>query len=431
MCALAGLGWAGWRLRGARVAWWAVLTCGTSLQFWTMARILSPDMLLTGWCGLAIAAWAESRHRNGAWRFWVLSLGFWTLAFWTKATPALIPLAGVAAGVWLTGDQVGRRALRLGWLLPGILLLGSPWYLTMLYRYPELRTFFFQRELAGRLAGRVDGRHGSKFYYVPISLLAWLPWWPCGAWVLWRERVRWFGGTLAGQWHAWRQRLGVEGWIVVVGLLIFSLASSKLPSYTVILAPWAALGLARLIVRPAARSPRPFLLVAGGVAVVLLVGTSVLPPHFESRASVNSTTREVCRFLQAHGASRVDTDRYWAGMEFYLGADVVHYVTRVTDPPLPNLTEEQKARRLRKAHRRERASDPGIAPDRFIEPELWPALPPGASARATASPGGWWLVHFRKQRGSPLAATMHFGDHANPEIIKIGDFFLYHMPGPP
>ncbi len=436
VCALAGLGWAGWRLRGARVAWWAVLICGTSVQFWTMARILTPDMMLTGWCTLAIAAWAEARHRGGVWTLWALSLGCWTLAFWTKATPALLPLAGLAAGVWLTGDQVGKRALRPGLLLPAILLLGSPWYLLMLHRYPELKTFFFQRELAGRLAGRVDGRHGSKFYYVPVSLLGWLPWWPCGAWVLWRERVRRPGGTLGERWRSWRQRFGIEGWIVIVGLLIFSLASSKLPSYTVILAPWAALGLARLIDRPATRFPRPFLLVAGGFAVAVLVGASVLPPRIESRFGVNSTTREVCRFLQAHGARRVDADRYWAGMEFYLGEDVVHSVTRVAPVPTPNLTEEMKARRIRKAHRRERASDPGTAPDRFIEPESWPALPPGAAVKTSDSPGGWWLVHFRKQRASPLAATMGQGDAGpspspRPTTVRIGDFVLYQMPDPP
>ena len=45
--ALAGLGWAAWRLRGERVAWWAVLICGTSVQFWVLGRVLSPDMLLT------------------------------------------------------------------------------------------------------------------------------------------------------------------------------------------------------------------------------------------------------------------------------------------------------------------------------------------------------------------------------------------------
>ena len=78
LMALGGLGWAAYRLRGANVAWWAVLIGGTSVQFWVMGRILSPDMLLTGWCTLAIAAWAEGRHRGGAWSWWGVSLLFWT-----------------------------------------------------------------------------------------------------------------------------------------------------------------------------------------------------------------------------------------------------------------------------------------------------------------------------------------------------------------
>ncbi len=223
--ALTGLGWAAWRLRGERVAWWSVLICGTSVQFWVLARVLSPDMLLTGWCALAIGAWAEGRQRGGAWRWWCVSLAFWTLGWWTKATPALIPLAGLAAGVWITGDRPGRRALRAWLLLPAIILLGSPWYLSMLHRYPELRGFFFGRELAGRMTGKVDGRHGAILYYLPVSLVAWLPWWPLAAWAAYRERA-----LIA--WREWSRRIGVEGWIVMVGLVIFSLAGSKLPTYS-------------------------------------------------------------------------------------------------------------------------------------------------------------------------------------------------------
>ena len=342
----------------------------------------------------------------------------------------LIPLAGLAAGIWLTGDQIGKRALRLSLLLPAILVLGSPWYLSMLHRYPELKTFFFYRELAGRLAGKVDGRHGSKLYYIPVSLAGWLPWWPCGAWLTWRQRARLFAGTTGEMWRMWRQRLGIEGWIVVVGLIILSCAGSKLPSYTVTLAPWVALGLARLIVPKAAMTPAPFLLTAAGTAAFMMVGVLVIPPRVEGRFGVNSTTREVCRFLQTHGARRVDSDRYWAGMEFYLGTDTVHYVTRVTDPPTPNLTEEMKARRMRKAHRRERASDLGESPDRFIEPDQWPALPPRASAQASPTAAGhWWLVHFRRQSGSRLLAFISHGDPT--KTVRIGDFVLYQMPDPP
>ena len=429
-CALAGLGWAGCRLRGARAAWWAVLICGTSPQFWIMARILSPDMMLTGWCALAVGAWAESRRRGGAWGWWVVSLGFWTLGWWTKATPALIPLAGLAAGVWLTGDVPGKRALRPAVLLPAIILLGSPWFLGMLYRYPELETFFFKRELAGRLAGRVDHRHGMMLYYGPVSALAWLPWWPFAAWAVWRERRRFFVGTLREQTRVWSLRVGVEGWIVLVGLLIFSLASSKLPSYTVILAPWAALGLARAVARQTAVSPRPFLRTAAAFAVVVSVAVVTLPARCESRLSANSSVREVCRFLQAHQARRVDSDRYWAGLEWYLGENTVHYVARAADAPVAVLTDAIKARRLINSHHRERAGDDGLFPDRFIDPQLWPALPPRASAESFRPAGGWWLVQFRRQRESPFAAVIPRRDHGK-ETFEIGDFTLYRMPDPP
>lgn len=377
LMALVGLSWAAWRLRGERVAWRAALLCGASVQFWAIGRILSPDMLLTGWCTLAIAAWAESRHRGGAWSWWLVSLSFWTLAWWTKATPALIPLAGLTAGVYLTRDPAGRAALRPWLLLPAIILLGSPWYLSMLHRHPELQHFFFGRELAGRMAGRVDGRHGSPIYYLPVSLAGWLPWWPLAAWTVWRRRATIFSG--------WTRRLGVEGWIVLVGLVIFSAAASKLPTYTLTLAPWAALAFARLT--------RGGVAIAAAFAAVVTVGAFAIPRH-ESALGVNSSTREVGQYLRAHGAAHVVADRYWPGLEFYLGDDIPRYI-------------------VRDDHLQELASDPGLPPDRFADPDAWQPAP------------GEWLVHFRKLRRSRLRDVP-----AGPgePWTRIGDFELLHVP---
>lgn len=376
--ALAGVSWAAWRLRGERAAWHAALLCGASVQFWVLGRILSPDMLLTGWCTLAIAAWAECRHRGGAWRWWLLSLAFWTLAWWTKATPALIPLAGLTAGVYLTRDRAGQAALRPWLLLPAILVLGSPWYLSMLHRHPELQQFFFGRELAGRMAGRVDGRHGSPLYFLPVSLAAWLPWWPLAARAVWRRRATIFSG--------WVQRLGVEGWIVLAGLAIFSAAASKLPTYTLPLAPWVALVFARLIGRR--------VVIAAVFAALVTAGAFVIP-WYESALGVNSSTREVCAYLRAHGARHVAADRYWPGMEFYLGDDAPRYVAR--DKNI-----------------RQRASDPGLPPDRFVDPEAWQPAP------------GEWLVHFRKVRRSRLrAVTPAPGER----WTRLGDFEVLRPPG--
>ncbi len=412
--ALAGLGWATVRLRGPRVAWWAVLVCGTSVQFWALGRILSPDMLMTGWCTLGIAAWAECRHRQGAWAFWGLSLLFWTLAWWTKATPALIPLAGLVIGLWAMGDAPGRRAVRLWLLLPAILLLGSPWYLSMLHTHPELKQFFFGRELAGRMAGSVDGRHGSKFYYVAVSLLGWLPWWPVGAWIWWRQRAvvpTTTGETPSAAPLPWYRRLGLEGWIVATGLVIFSLASSKLPTYTLPLAPWAALLIARPLAGFRQREqpetiPRGLLWPAAGFAAVTIVG-SLLLPRFESRLGVNSSLRDVARFLQAHDARHADFDHYWAGSEFYLGEGATRYVM------LHNRQQE-------------RASDAGLYPRLFIEPDAWRDLTLGDVRAPGERLQERWLVRFSKQKGTPFEALFEAikrsGDRAR--IIRIGDFEL-------
>lgn len=406
LLALTGLGWAAARLRGPAVAWWAVLIGGTSVQFWALGRVLSPDMLLTGWCTLAIAAWTECRHRDGNWGFWGLSLLFWSLAWWTKATPALIPLAGLLLGVWLTADLPGRRALRIWLLFPAILVAGAPWYLSMLHLHPELQHFFFGRELAGRMAGSVDGRHGSKFYYLPVSLVAWLPWWPLSAWIWWRQPR---ADPATAPRPRWYRAIGVEGWIVIVGLIIFSLAGSKLPTYTLPLAPWAALLLARPIAsltEANAARRRRLLLPAAGFALLTL-GGSLAMPGVESRLGVNSSVREVCRFLLAHHVRHADFDHYWAGTEFYLDPATVRYV-------------------IRHDRQQERASDPGLLPGIFVDPDAWLDLtlgdvhPPGEALQER------WLVRFTRQKDTPFLTffdtLQRSADRA--KIIRIGNFEL-------
>ena len=436
--ALAGLGWTAFRLRGATIAWWAMLICGTSVQFWVLARVLSPDMLLTGCCTLAIAAWAEGRHQGGAWAWWVVSLVCWSLAWWVKATAALVPLAGLATGVWLTRDLAGRRALRPFLLLAAILALGAPWYLSMLKLHPELHGFFFGRELAGRVAGKVDGRHGNVLYYLPVSLAGWLPWWPLAAWQSWQRRKLSLPPAAERAKRAWTARLGMEGWIAFTGLLIFSCIGSKLSTYTLTLAPWAACWMARAIVAdPAAiprggRFPARFLLPAAAFALVALVCVGVLPRRYASGLGVNSSLREVYRLLQRQGATRVDLDHYWPSAEFYLGTQTVHYLYDLDGPPpgADDLPKGNGPAMIERLH--ERASDPGVAPHRFVDSEAWPSLPPDGMATDTAQPGGWWFVRFHVRPKPRFEALLTNPSLARRpvKVARIGDFDVYHMPDP-
>ena len=445
--ALAGLGWTAYRLHGAAVAWGSVLICATSLQFWIMGHILSPDMLLTGWCTLAVAAWAECRHRGGSWTIWMVSLACWTLAWWTKATAALVPLAGLAVGVEMGRDLAGRRALKPLLLLSAILLLGSPWYLSMLMRYPELRKFFFGRELAGRLAGRVDGRHGPIFYYLPVCLAGWLPWWPVAAWKCWQMRQLPPAGSIYRNKN-WFLRPGVEGWIVLVGLLIFSLIGAKLPTYTLTLAPWAALVMARKLAALPPRATNHFagtlLIPAGAFALVALICLAVLPRRYESRLGVNSSLRSVCQLLRKQHATRVDVDHYWPSTEFYLGAEVVRYMIffNSSPPAAPGVgdTTERLAgldaaeivkgdsNKIERLH--ERASDPGVPPSRFIDPDVWSNLSPGEVAADCRGAGGWWFVRFHGRQKPRFDVLLTNPDPTQRpvKITQLGDFDVYHMP---
>ena len=195
-----------------------------------------------------------------------------------------------------------------------------------------------------RVAGHVDGRRASPFFYLPLCLGAWLPWWPVAAWKVWQRPGGW---RLAG----WHRRLGIEGWIVIVGLCLFSLVNSKLPTYTVVLSPWAMLLVARAVCRQSDARPTARRLLPGfAFAAVVLTGAAVLPPLSESRLGPNSSLRQVCRYLRAQGAREVDADHHWPGAEFYLENAHVRYVSRAAD------------------NQRERASDPGLTPDRFIDP---------------------------------------------------------------
>lgn len=395
--ALTGLFWAAWRLYGPQVAWWATLLCGTLGQFWVLARFLSPDMLLTGWTTLAIAAWAEARHRGGDWGFWSLSLVFWTLAWWTKATAALIPLAGLAVGLLILRDSAGRKALKPLLTLLCILALGSPWYLWLMAKYPGISSFFFERELAGRVVGHVDGRRGPIYYHLLLIFLLWIPWLPVIGTAL----------TVRHAWPRWGRPLvnamGVEGWIVLVGLLILSVISSKLPTYTLPLAPWAALLLARALLKlRAILSPQAFRwLVAPtlGTTLVLFICAATLAPRIDHRIGLNSSVKTVAHELQQRGARVIFTDRYWPGMEFYFGPKV-HYV--VGKEP------------------RQRADDNGFCPEigdtHFCLPEKW------EQRLSRVKDPGVWIMHYPRNKNSPFLPYLR--DHPDLEQVRVGSILL-------
>lgn len=400
--ALVGIGWAGWRLYGPRVAWWAVLMTATLGQFWLLARFLSPDMLLTGFTTLGLAAWLEARHRQASWLWWGVSLAAWSVAWLAKATAALIPLLGITVALLVRRDREGLRALRPVRMLLAIVALGLPWYLEMVREHPALLDFFLGRELVGRIAGHPDGRKAPMFFHVLVTLGAWLPWWPTVLGVLaWRARGRWLA-SVRETWRTWP----VELWIVLTGLTVFSLISSKLPTYTLPYAPWAALFCAATWLRlantlPKFRDLRPRLVTAGAFGLAYLA-VACVQPLVEDKAGRNSSVRKLAARLHSVGADTVYLDRYWPGMEFYFGERTLFVL-----PQVPQ----------------QRSDDPGYCPvlgePHFVTTNRWlGSLSHHLGERV-------WLVSLRQTPNTPLLQAASLGRLV--ETNRVGDFVLWRF----
>lgn len=392
---LAGLGWAAWRQYSERIAWWAVLFCGTMGQFWVLARMLTPDMLLTGFSTVAIGFWAESRHRNGNVLWWWGCGLFATLAWWTKATAALVPLLGLTVGLFMTRDRIGLRALRPFRLLLLILAAGSPWYVALMLRHPELKQFFFGRELAGRIVGHPDGRHGPIYYHVAFSLIGWLPWWPITLTTLARRRNKIINQLRQQRWQA----LPTEAWIVLTGLAVFSLMSSKLVTYTLPFAPWAALLCARVLMQPSAKPQPSWLTWAATACAGIFVGLSFALPHWESRLGAGSTLREVARELQLRHANLAYVDRFTPGIEFYFGESVFYVTDRIP---------------------RQLPSDTGYCDE--LGESHFVATQDFVAHLARHATNDIWLVRYKAKPDSPLSAALR--QSPEHDTVRVGDFTL-------
>jgi 4-amino-4-deoxy-L-arabinose transferase-like glycosyltransferase len=282
----------------------------------------------------------------------------------------------------LTRDQAGLKALRPVRLFLGILALGCPWYLRMMTEHPETVSFFFGRELAGRVIGHVDGRRGPIYYHLLLIFVLWLPWLTTLAVVLAANRRHW----PPAQGRPRLAALGVEGWLVLTGLVVFTLISSKLPSYTLPLAPWAALALARALLWTRDHvSLRLFRSLAWGcpTGTALVVLTSFLAtlvsPRLESSLGSSSSLRWVAQRLRAAGAESVYLDRYWPGMEFYFG---------------------ERVRYISGRNFQQRANDSGLCPGlgatHFLAEKDWPQVLERDSATNV------WVVHYARRKNTPF-----------------------------
>jgi len=328
--AMAGLGMAMLTFFAARKLWdtnvavRAVLILVSSIEFFVIARLVTPDMTLAFWTTAAIAALVFRKR----WLFFV-AMGF---GFLNKGPLALVvPICCAASWLWNTRRDPDR--LRLPWVR-GLLItlaIGLSWFVVLSMRSPVLFDYFWRYELVQRFTSSTHGRSRPFWFFVPVILAGMLPW-TLFAWK-----------PLRATWQRIRTRdiqprqALLLGW-VLPPFLILSISGSKLPTYLLPLVPAIAIALAVGI-----KETKRVWWIAGTSAALwlALIGNfDHSTPYLRQQAS----TRSLAALLKAqpdYAQAKVFSCEVRAhGFEFYLGRTIA--TTREdADIVLPTTAEDQ------------------------------------------------------------------------------------------
>lgn len=208
------------------------------------ARAASMDMALAMTFSISMLAWWAWRETDK--RFY-LALAYFFLALGMLAKGPVAPfLAAVILMLFAAATKEWRRVLKTFWL-PGILLfcvIALPWYFAVQLRNPEFfREFIIEHNLA-RFSSDLYHHRQPFWYYVPVTLLALVPWvvFVISAFV---ERVRLWWKEHNFPEPDVQLQFGIFAicWFIVP-VIFFSVSQSKLPGYILPAIPAATVLLA-------------------------------------------------------------------------------------------------------------------------------------------------------------------------------------------
>jgi 4-amino-4-deoxy-L-arabinose transferase-like glycosyltransferase len=255
LCALLAtlaLAWLALRLDGWQMARWVLLLLPTTVGMIGFSHAAAMDMPFSAMLSIAAVCAAvafglvpgNSSEKNKSpaearghgqslfpqeRKTIYLSLGlfgfFWGVAVLAKGPAALI-LAGGSITLWVAFKKCWREPLRLFHpiVIATFCLTCLPWYVVCARRNPDFfRIFIIEHNFKRYLTP--EFQHIQPFwYYLPITIIALLPW------IFW---LAWFATRAARNNGGEYQRsliLFLAGW-GVFPVLFFSLSKSKLPGY--------------------------------------------------------------------------------------------------------------------------------------------------------------------------------------------------------
>jgi len=236
LLATLALAWLAWRVYEAETARWLLLLLPTTVGMIGFSHAAATDMPFSAMLTIAMVCAAVvlglTRNENSPvipqapWLALILFGFFLGLAVLAKG-PAGIILVGGAIFFWALFTKRWRDAFRLFHpaALASFFVTALPWYILCARRNPDfLRIFIIEHNFKRFLTP--EFQHIQPFwFYVPIALLALIPWTPMLSIVV--KDFRWSPGM---EYSRNSPGLYLACWIAFT-FLFFSASSSKLPGY--------------------------------------------------------------------------------------------------------------------------------------------------------------------------------------------------------
>jgi 4-amino-4-deoxy-L-arabinose transferase-like glycosyltransferase len=224
LLAVAAVAWTALRSYGVETAWYSLLMLPTSVAMIGFSRAASPDMLFAGLLTAAMAVAVEMLQKPRPGPILRIAFGFFLGAAVLAKGPAAVILAGGATLLWAVLSRQWHAPFRF--LHPLIILVfcatALPWYILCALRNPDfLRVFIWQHNFERYLTPIFEHRQ-AFWFYVPILIVALLPWVVLPA------------GLLGVKWNREEWKNSPDVFIFCWALfpfLFFSFSQSKLPGY--------------------------------------------------------------------------------------------------------------------------------------------------------------------------------------------------------
>jgi 4-amino-4-deoxy-L-arabinose transferase-like glycosyltransferase len=257
------MAWLAWRVYGAETARWLLLLLPTTVGMIGFSHAAATDMPFAGMltvamvCAAAVVGLVRDGHTSiiprTPWLALLLFGFFLGLAVLAKGPVAII-LSGGAILLWAAFTKRWRDAFRC--LHPiasaSFCLAALPWYILCARRNPDFfRVFIVEHNFKRYLTP--EFQHIQPFwFYIPILLIAFLPWTLALLWSSLYSAVRYLP----------TRRLSPIAILLlcwpIFCLVFFSISKSKLPGYILPALPAIGLLLARSYVHLVPRKEKPF-----------------------------------------------------------------------------------------------------------------------------------------------------------------------------